>query len=176
MWKCRGRAVKSQRIQTLVFLISRVWVRIPKCKEPSALIAKWRGLLAPMIRAVAAVCAKAPWNPCKVLTNWVSEFITSVTFNNLSESLYTQHLWVPCLVRALYYYYYHTHSHTCTCSIVLQCVLHVLLLCLNHFRRCGEFFSLWYENCPKRFPWQPNVNRFVFTMCSVFSSPPLIFF
>ena len=49
-------------------------------KEPSALIEKRRGF-APVFLAVALY---APWhlvNPYKVLNNWVSEFITAITYH-----------------------------------------------------------------------------------------------
>ena len=104
------------RIQTLVFLISRVWVRIPSRDTVSLSKTLNHCFVLRMGRkAVGSMCCvthvkepsaliekrrgspRCSWlwllnapehlvNPYKVLNNWVSEFITANTY--LSESLY----------------------------------------------------------------------------------------
>ena len=121
----------EHRIQSLLFLISRVWVWIPQSltfvslsktlyhcfvlrvgrkavgpmccvthvKDPSALAQKGRG--SPRCSWLWLLYAPEHLlNPCKVLHNWVSEFITSITY--LSESVYILSALSTLLVCALY--------------------------------------------------------------------------
>ncbi len=61
---------------------------------------------APVFLAVAAVCAEAPCKPLyKVLNNWVSEFLTAITY--LSESLYIPSALSTLFVRYIRLRYYY---------------------------------------------------------------------